>query len=274
LPDEARTFNVYGTSTEGDWTKYHPWRAPGYAPVESSCGMAGAYWDYGDDNGGGVPVGSYAARTRGEDITPTAPATQWTAGSTVEVGWQMRANHGGGYQYRLCPADGGPPNGQTDEWCFQQTPLPFAEETTTIRYLDGSRSDFQIPAITVSQGTWPEGSQWRRNPIPNCLFGPQNPDRGFHPQEAGLPQDTQYTAHVNCPEGCSFEPAWEEGCGENSWTLDQMPFAIVDRVVLPSTPGTYLLSWRWDSEQTGQIWANCADVILSSGEGNMTVTVV
>jgi hypothetical protein len=152
-------------------------------------------------------------------------------------------------------------------------PLPFAEETTIIRYLDNSQSDRVIPAITVNQGTWPEGSQWRRNPIPNCLFGPQNPDRGFHPQEVGVPDGAQYTPHANCPEGCSFEPAWDEGCGENSWVLDQMPFAIVDRVVLPSTPGQYLLSWRWDSEQTGQIWANCADVNLN-GAGNMTVTVI
>ena len=28
----------------------------------------------------------------------------WEAGSQVEVGFTLQANHGGGYQYRLCPA--------------------------------------------------------------------------------------------------------------------------------------------------------------------------
>ena len=27
-------------------------------------------------------------------------------------------------------------------------------------------------------------------------------------------------------------------------------------------PGTYSLSWRWDCEQTPQVWNSCADVIL------------
>ena len=33
LPDEFRTWNIGNPSVYGDWTKYHPWRAPGYAPV-------------------------------------------------------------------------------------------------------------------------------------------------------------------------------------------------------------------------------------------------
>ena len=28
--------------------------------------------------------------------------TTWKKGSVVTVGWGMAANHGGGYQYRLC----------------------------------------------------------------------------------------------------------------------------------------------------------------------------
>ena len=39
-------------------------------------------------------------------------------------------------------------------------------------------------------------------------------------------------------------------------------YSIVDNVVIPTTipAGNYLLSWRWDCEQTHQIWQNCADV--------------
>jgi hypothetical protein len=44
----------------------------------------------------------------------------WAAGSSVEVGWTVKASHGGGYSYRLCPADH-----TLDEECFQRTPLRF-----------------------------------------------------------------------------------------------------------------------------------------------------
>lgn len=40
-----------------------------------------------------------------------------------KVAWGIAANHGGGYQYRLCPADADP----TEE-CFQKTPLDFVGE--------------------------------------------------------------------------------------------------------------------------------------------------
>jgi len=34
----------------------------------------------------------------------------WKAGSVVETIWNVRANHGGGYQYRLCPLQAANPN--------------------------------------------------------------------------------------------------------------------------------------------------------------------
>jgi hypothetical protein len=66
---------------------------------------------------------------------------------------------------RLCKADD---HGVPTEECFQAGHLEFASNTTTIKYHDGSRQPFTIPARTVSTGTWPTGSQWRLNPIPMC----------------------------------------------------------------------------------------------------------
>ena len=40
---------------------------------------------------------------------------------------------------------------------------------------------------------------------------------------------------------------------------------IVDKVVAPSTPGDYVLQWRWDNEQTPQIWTSCADIKVCKG---------
>jgi hypothetical protein len=43
VPETARTYNLKNLSKNGDWTRYHPWRAPGHAPVSDPCGVAGAY---------------------------------------------------------------------------------------------------------------------------------------------------------------------------------------------------------------------------------------
>ena len=39
---------------------------------------------------------------------------------------------------------------------------------------------------------------------------------------------------------------------------------IVDNVTVPSSlaPGRYVLGFRWDAEQTSQVWSSCADVLL------------
>jgi hypothetical protein len=41
---------------------------------------------------------------------------------------------------------------------------------------------------------------------------------------------------------------------------------IVDHVVIPKelATGQYLLSWRWDAEQSHQIWQNCADITITN----------
>lgn len=51
-----------------------------------------------------------------------------------------------------------------------------------------------------------------------------------------------------------------------SRTNPMMQTNIVDRVMVPAIlePGEYLLSWRWDCEQTDQIWQNCADVTITA----------
>jgi len=47
--------------------------------------------------------------------------------------------------------------------------------------------------------------------------------------------------------------------------IEGLPYSIVDKVVIPADieAGDYLLSWRWDAEQSPQIWQNCADVQIA-----------
>lgn len=53
---------------------------------------------------------------------------------------------------------------------------------------------------------------------------------------------------------------------------DRFFYSIQDKVVVPKVPsGEYVLSWRWDAEQTKQVWSHCSDVTIQSSE---EVTVV
>jgi hypothetical protein len=39
---------------------------------------------------------------------------------------------------------------------------------------------------------------------------------------------------------------------------------IEDAVKIPTdlTPGEYVLGWRWDCEETTQIWQSCSDITI------------
>jgi len=191
----------------------HPWMAPGTAPVTSACGKN----PYGPGDG--------------KDLPPT-PRTSWPQGGTVQAAWAIYQNHGGGYQYRLCPS-----SQPLTEECFQQHPLPFADDVTTVHWTDGREQE--IKAKTTSTGTSPAGSQWRRNPIPT--------------DEGGAIMAPPCT-------GCKG--------GLND-------FSLVDRLTVPKSlaPGNYVLSWRWDCEVTAQTWLNCGDITIAAGEENQTVVV-
>ena len=259
---------------------------------------------------------------------------------------------GGGYSYRLCKQT---PGKNLTEECFQQTPLKFATETTEIKVLDGSgRPSFFINATTTNKGTFPTGSQWRKNPIPmcNCDVGaycegsqhstatevePLNDHKkvdflrqmegsgkkcqqvpsdqcgndyatsclkcgsksaydcekccpGFTPKKFGGytwcekggsgPSKSSYfkpysKSHVQpgqktplCPTGVMFPipdsliAVGGYGNGLSSSKYKGFEFSMVDKLVVPDNlePGLWSLSWRWDCEQTPQVWNSCADV--------------
>jgi predicted carbohydrate-binding protein with CBM5 and CBM33 domain len=41
-----------------------------------------------------------------------------------------------------------------------------------------------------------------------------------------------------------------------------MTYSLVDKVQVPEQKGEYILSFRWDCEQTAQVWNSCADVVI------------
>merc|ERR1712054_620792 len=96
-----------------DSPRYHPWMAPGYMPLWSPCGVK--CWDT-DEN---MRCGDDDGRKK----KAIKPFPTWTSGSVVEVAYQHRVGHGGGgYSYRICPADS-----DLNEDCFAEGALSFAD---------------------------------------------------------------------------------------------------------------------------------------------------
>ena len=150
----------------------NPWMSPGSAAVFSPCGALGG-------NPGGpaqevFPNAGWSDGVVAEDyyMSPGFPdvvTTEWTAGSVVEATWSLMTNHGGGYSYRLCRAPEEGMGGLTEE-CFKQGHLEFFGDKQWIEF---GEERFELEAVRTRVGTFPEGSQWTRNPIPNCLYDTQ-----------------------------------------------------------------------------------------------------
>jgi len=259
--------NVTGVA---DVYKTSPWRAPGTAKVfGSGCGVAGGSDTY-YANGGWPPKGIKQGFD-GVDLPKMEPVV-WTRGSKVEVAWSISANHGGGYSYRLCKADG-----DISEECFQKTQLKFAGTTSAIIYADGTRNEFKMEKVT--EGTYPEGSEWARDPVPGCYLCDAYTNCGAPLSPVPGPVKSKWNEQVTCcamcdgagasastgrcPEGTEtqFPEAYPgiSGFGKHIWN-----WAISDYVMIPEDieAGEYLLGWRWDCEESTQVWQNCADIII------------
>ena len=91
----------------------------------------------------------------------------------------------------------------------------------------------------VSDGTTPVGSKWTLNPVPRYDHGGAQKAR------------------------CN-ETATERCTGMTDGSSAQPDLEIVDRIKIPAglKPGDYVLGWRWDCEESNQIWASCSDITI------------
>ena len=100
----------------------------------------------------------------------------------------------------------------------------------------------------MSEGTKPAGSTWAMNPIP---IDPTD----FEPPCRDDP-DPYF------PQPVPFQNVTPTRCWGNAPSHVQ----IIDWLRVPAeTPaGDYVLGWRWDGEQSSQIWSACADVTIAA----------
>ena len=126
IDPKYRTLNRNATpGSDLDIYRHNPWAAPGTAPVADACGLAGGTpWPQEVSEAGDYTTTAYAHHgMNGTALPPLQTGVKWKVGGVAEVTWQIENHHGGGYQYRLCPA-----REPLTEACFQRTPLAFATE--------------------------------------------------------------------------------------------------------------------------------------------------
>ena len=151
--------------------------------------------------------------------------------------------------------------------------------------------------VAAGAATSPAGSEWARVAVPTCRECASAYDQCGAPllPTPGLDYGSQWNLQVNCyarcagsassrdagacPDATQFPvaspptgeasdgeerasasrstPPRYSGYGKNIWE-----WSILDAVEVPADlePGAYVLSWRWDCEQSAQVWQNCADV--------------
>lgn len=249
----------------------NPWQAPGHSPIADPCGILGG-WNYsspedyiagphhhGNINGQIPPPGlKPSPGTLGTDAFLASERLQgpavWKAGSTAEISWSLLANHGGGYQYRLCPKD----KLNEGEDCFKRMPLDFAGESGWIQWSNGTKR--AIKQTRVTEGVKPSNSTWTLNPVPECQW-----------LETGECEKPTFDALVPglFGEGSAYAQCQVEYmysgkvCSRERFAqmLDLFNFTVVDEVKIPEgLRGDFVLSWRWDSGTSPQVWSNCASV--------------
>jgi len=276
----------------------NPWFVPGTAPIVDSCGVLGGWTflnarDYvaGPNDGfylnihgeGGIvngrmpltnmdpPAGtlgsnvlSWAVNMRMQNAQGDSVAayqTVWTAGEIVEGSYTLYANHGGGHQYRLCPLHHLSTH-TLDETCFQATVMEFATDKS---FFIATSDDGTTTAVNITfdamdidddntDGVMPKGSTWRKIGIPPC--------EKMHCYFGCNCTEPQFTDHA--PPGY-----YGYGFGGNSPDLEAVVnhWKVVDELKVPKgLNGDYVVSWRWDSEQTPQVWTQCAIVTIVDPE--------
>ena len=170
----------------------------------------------------------------------------------MEVAWASKAWHGGGYTYRLCPADA-----ELNEACFQKTSLAFVGNSS-LRWggVGGKRVSFNTTALgwQVSEGTVPAGSTWRKNPIPRGPHAWSFYGASSEPVCEESPACTGALKTSPPPGTCKCSGEWNDAV------------EIMDHVAIPKglKAGKWVLGWRWDCEESTQIWTSCSDVTITA----------
>jgi hypothetical protein len=189
----------------------------------------------------------YNARVSIDYNTPantwgSSPVVTYTSGQTVDVQWCVDANgdHGGAFSFRLCQ-----------------------NQTLVDKFLTAG----YIPTDAEKQAA------------EDCFTA------GTLPCTDVTGQDCEYPADCTSGEACwrndwftcnAFSASERRGCEgvDNAalgscYTTIAGGYTVTKKIKIPDyISGHTLLSWKWNSFQTGQIYLSCADIAIVGGSGS------
>jgi len=231
IPEELAQNDITCINQAGahDDEKVYPWNAPGTAPVFGPCGSLGGMPlgcdNTGEGNFGDCCSGNCDTFALGEN----AEAYVWDSPPVTE--WKA-----GSYQevawYVGANHAGGYqyrlcriPHGdisEVTEECFQQQPLDFVGSEQWVVYIKDKKT------------------------------GHRTELKALQTREGTFPAGSMWRANPVLPH-------MEEG-GSDDFGRGH----IIDNVKIPDTlePGEYVLSFRWDSKCTPQVWGSCANIVI------------
>jgi hypothetical protein len=172
----------------------------------------------------------------------------------------IRANHGGGYQYRLCPL-----NSELTEACFQQTPMPFADDSSLML---SNGTMIKIKSTFVSEGTLPVGSTWQMLGIPDTHHvRPQADGKTLGPEEAwAFPPPCYEPRYPDDPLGFL-----DEARCSGQWITN---ITIYDELRVPAhlPPGFSVLGLRGEGVTAAPVWQSGPDVTITAPKKKVAAT--
>ncbi|KAJ8598473.1 hypothetical protein CTAYLR_010104 [Chrysophaeum taylorii] len=149
----------------------------------------------------------------------------YARGETYEFTWCVNADHGGVVSYRLCD------DASIIEKLFASTPMSAAEQ-------EEAEACFQDTVL-------------RCDDVPgnDCSIGV------FCDPSWGCASDPGKYFHCLGPEGHCVEAGAEE-CRDG--------LLVKNMILIPETfpPGPTVMTWRWDSQETPEVYSNCADILI------------
>ena len=163
----------------------------------------------------------------------------YKAGSVIDVEWCVSniADHGGLYSYRLC----------TDDALVAKFTNPA--HTPTTAEMSSLEKCFQKGVLSCSDV-----------PGQACPVHPDCAGTGWGCEASNA---TWFNCGPKDAGRCERAPSVVQGPGGKCHTHGNEGTILRDKVKLPLHVSNHtLLGFRWDSEDTPQLWLHCADIAL------------
>ena len=123
--------------------------------------------------------------------------------------------------------------------------MPFADSSSLMM---SNGTMVKLSSTFVSVGTLPVGSTWQMLGIPDT-----------HHVSPGGERSEDWTFPPPC-----YDPTPPRTLGQGICSGEWISnITMYDQLLVPSvTPGEYVLGFRWDCEETAQVWSTCSDITI------------